>query len=319
MCVTRTFSHVDNPTTWHQLLSQYIFKTEYFKVRRGLSGDLYVRQLGDIRITHLRVRGMDRMERQHAEIKSSPSDSLIAILQMEGTCTLVQDNRSVVAHPDDLVCIDSRRPAAWHFGEKVEALLVHLPYSAVTEGLGRTENFTAVKLNDAYVLGSLLATYLRDLTTQLESISEEAAYSLAQIALCLVITALSERPENALSTARRAVLDRAQAYMQTHSRTPSLTPPAVAAALKISERYLQALFKAAGDTPRNYLLQCRLKNAEADLMNPCLNWMSITDIALRAGFTQPTHFSQRFKEAYGVSAREFRKRARQAMRGGEGG
>jgi AraC-like DNA-binding protein len=184
----------------------------------------------------------------------------------------------------------------------------------VKEAVGPTENLTCVRLNDSYVLGSLLAAYLRSLTGQLDGISEEASYSLSQIALDLVIAVLAEPPIYNEHPNKGNVLYRAQAYIQAHSRNPSFSPPAVAAALKISERYVQKIFKEAGWTTRGYLLHCRLKNAEADLLNPSLSRLSITDIAIRAGFTEPTHFSRRFREAYGESAREYRRRAKERLR-----
>jgi len=313
MYVTRNFGHVDDSTTWQQLFSELIFRIDRAKLGKNFSGNLRIRQAGDIQVAHIVTTRIERLERSRSSsiIKNKPT--ITVVLQLEGTSTFAQNGRSISLKKDGLTCIDPTRPVVWELSENCEAFLVDLPLSALKEVVGPTADLTCVRLSDSNALASLLAAYLRNLTGQLDGISEEASYSLAQIALDLVIVALAEPPINNTPSIRGNVLHRAQTYIQAHSRNSSLSPPVVAAALKISERYLQKIFKEAGLTTRGYLLQCRLKNAEADLSNPSLSRLSIAEIAIRAGFNEPTHFSQRFREVYGESAREYRRRAKDKL------
>ncbi len=80
----------------------------------------------------------------------------------------------------------------------------------------------------------------------------------------------------------------------------------MAAALKVSVRYLQEVFQEAGKTPSGYIWECRLENAKGELANPFLQSLSIYEIAVRNGFSDLGHFGRRFRAAYGVSPREFR-------------
>lgn len=314
MGVTRNFGHVDDKTTWHQLFSEFIFEVDRMRVGKAFWGTLRIRRFGDVQISHLRTSRIERLERPTPTAKQLLASSIVVILQLDGTGTLSQDGRSVSFQAGDLVCIDLERSVAWELSENCEVLLVHLPLCALNKALGTTEVFTSIKLNESYLLGSLLAAYLRSLTAQLGDVSEEVSYSLTQIALDLVIAVLAEHRDTNPSTGGGDVLRRAQAYIQMNSRDASLNPRAVAAALRISDRYLQKIFKQTGQTPRGYLLSCRLKNAGADLSNPNLSRASISEIAIRSGFTELTHFSQRFKAAYGESAREYRRRAKNSLR-----
>jgi len=64
---------------------------------------------------------------------------------------------------------------------------------------------------------------------------------------------------------------------------------------------------ATGTTPVQYILEARLRKAASLLRQTDLG---IAEIADRIGFDDPNYFSRRFKQFFGVSAREWRNEAR---------
>lgn len=78
----------------------------------------------------------------------------------------------------------------------------------------------------------------------------------------------------------------------------------IAAAGDICASSCSQLFRAyLNQTPIEYLTDCRLELACTMLRETDL---SVTDIAYRAGFAGASYFSERFRQHYGCSPREFR-------------
>jgi AraC-like DNA-binding protein len=83
----------------------------------------------------------------------------------------------------------------------------------------------------------------------------------------------------------------------------------IAAAHHISVRYLHHLFQADGRTVCGYVREQRLERCRADLASPSLARQSVGRISARWGFPDAAVFGRAFKNAYGVSPGEFRRRS----------
>ncbi len=90
---------------------------------------------------------------------------------------------------------------------------------------------------------------------------------------------------------------------------PEVSLEDVAAAHRISPRYLQKLFKSADETFSHYILARRLERCRADLADPMCAQLSISQICFRWGFNGSAHFSRAFRDRYGMSPREHRRAA----------
>jgi AraC-like DNA-binding protein len=86
----------------------------------------------------------------------------------------------------------------------------------------------------------------------------------------------------------------------------NLTLQKIADQQRLSSRYIQKLFQAAGLGFSPYLRRRRLEHCHADLGNAALHKLSISDIAFRWGFNDAAHFSRSFRADYGTTPREFR-------------
>ena len=87
---------------------------------------------------------------------------------------------------------------------------------------------------------------------------------------------------------------------------PKLSTAFVAEKLGISKSYLCYLFKQDfNDSLTKVIRQFRLKHAVMDIQNSNL---SLHEITIKYGFKSPSYFSKIFKEFYGMSPMEYRKR-----------
>ncbi len=113
---------------------------------------------------------------------------------------------------------------------------------------------------------------------------------------------LQETPADIHTTDRSVV--RAARYVSEHYAQPIRTAD-VAAAAGLSQNYLTRKFReAAGIGVREYLVFTRLRHAALELVSTA---DSITDIALRCGFSDSNYFKDVFKKRYGVTPRAYRK------------
>ena len=98
--------------------------------------------------------------------------------------------------------------------------------------------------------------------------------------------------------ARAARARRARDYILEHSAA-AIDITMLAQALGISIRTLQDDFHHEfGMSPREFILQSRLERARALLLDPN-NTMSVTTIALAAGFRDLSHFAAKYQRKYG--------------------
>jgi AraC-like DNA-binding protein len=101
-------------------------------------------------------------------------------------------------------------------------------------------------------------------------------------------------------------------YIATHLRDPHLTVERIAAALGWSRRTLARVFVPHGQTVMDYVYHQRLEGARRDLLNPMLEARSLVDIARSWGFVNYSHFADRFRDHFGVTATTVRRREKAA-------
>jgi AraC-like DNA-binding protein len=101
-------------------------------------------------------------------------------------------------------------------------------------------------------------------------------------------------------------LTRILAYARRHLTEPDLGAHRIAAAYNISRRQLYILFRDVGISLEQWIIAQRLEGARVDLSGPAGQHRTIAAIARSWGFRGPSHFSTRFRAAYGLSPVEYR-------------
>ena len=121
--------------------------------------------------------------------------------------------------------------------------------------------------------------------------------------LCSRVCAFLSGQPAEIRTTDQQVLQAAQ-YICEHYAQP-VTSQDVARAVGFSPNYLSRKFHAAaGIGLHEYLVFVRLHHAAQELIS---TGDSITDIALRCGFSDSNYFKDSFKKKYGVTPRYYRK------------
>jgi AraC family transcriptional regulator, positive regulator of tynA and feaB len=104
------------------------------------------------------------------------------------------------------------------------------------------------------------------------------------------------------------VFDAARRLVQQQLHDPELAPDRLAAALHVSRRTMFNAFAAAGETPQAFLLRSRLERCRERLGSEDAARVSITQVALDAGFVDLAHFSRAFRRHFGYTPSQARSR-----------
>ncbi|TIC84877.1 helix-turn-helix domain-containing protein [Nocardioides sp. GY 10113] len=171
-------------------------------------------------------------------------------------------------------------------------------------------------------LGGLFAQHLGDLARHAEDFDDAPLAGLVgrttlRLARALLATA-AESPEAPEALEDTLVL-RVQAFARARLGDPDLGPGTIASAHGISLRHLYAVFAGAGLQLEQWLIGERLEAARRELGQPGARRRTIAAVAHRWGFRSHAHFTHRFRDAYGMTPREWRTACEeQRLRGSRG-
>ncbi|MDX6761522.1 AraC family transcriptional regulator [Streptomyces sp. F8] len=266
--------------------------------------------LFDVRSTGFEVRRTAKHVRWH---RDRPVVSVS--LQTSGTHRAENAGERYVLGPDDIGVFHELTPrrygwagdgASWAVTIDMEHLGV--PVDTVVQA--------SVRLR-ASPLHDLVLAHLRSLRRDpglLEA--DPGAAALGNATTDLVRALLTSAAHPADDRRVRAAMDdslahRILAYTRRHLTEPDLTPDRIARAHCISKRQLYTTLGQAGIRLEQWVISERLEAACRLLASPQNAGLPVSAVAARSGFTSPSHFTRRFRDAYGTTPREWRRHRNQ--------
>ncbi|MFE7841918.1 helix-turn-helix domain-containing protein [Streptomyces sp. NPDC057474] len=247
--------------------------------------------------------------RTERHIGTGAPDLVKASLLLTGRCLITQGDRQAVLEPGDLAVYDTRYPYTLDTVQPTRNLVLMFPSAMLRLPERDLARVTATGMSCREGLGGVVHPFLRGLAQQVHTLETLGTSRLAQSAVDLIGTLLAEH-----TGAERMPKDdgpalmtgRILAYMEQHLADPHLGPDQIAAAHRISRRYLYKLLAEQGYTVSGWIREHRLSNCRRDLIAPALVHLPVGAVGSRWGFPDPAHFSHAFKAAYGISPRESR-------------
>ena len=119
--------------------------------------------------------------------------------------------------------------------------------------------------------------------------------------------------ESNLSAVSAAHLHAIFDHIASHFSDPELSVAKVAQSLQISTRYLQWLLKTSGTSFTAYVTELRLQHAVMLLTAQDSSDVRICDVALRAGFSDISHFNRLFRSRFGDTPKGVRAHTRMGI------
>ncbi|MBC7831105.1 MAG: helix-turn-helix domain-containing protein, partial [Hyphomicrobium sp.] len=229
--------------------------------------------------------------------------------QLSGTSIMSQDGRDGAMEPGDFMLMDAQRSSTNFFPGPYALLIIKIPHRAMKARVASSSQLTACTMSGATGIGSLTSEFVRMIPKRLDHLTPTVRAQIGEQVLDLVALALAaERGEDrpALSSARAIALLRLRTAVERRLRDPGLDPTTAAAAAGISVRYANALLNSEESSLERLIIQRRLDRCRLALSDTAQAHRTIGDIAFGWGFSDVSHFSRRFKAAFGSTPREYR-------------
>lgn len=256
--------------------------------------------------------------RTQRQVERAPSDRVFVCLQLDSNCRISQLGRETTIGPGEFCIVETKSPYVFTYSERSRQLVLNVERSELHQRLGSVSALTALTVEADAGIGGLAAGYMRMLTEHAAALSPTTGHHVANQVLDLVAMALARRAELGhvrLGSASALTLIRLRAAIEQALPYRELKCEDVAERAGISVRYANALLAKEGTSLERLLQKRRLENCHKALAEA--SGRSISEIAFAWGFSDVSHFSKTFKNAYGVSPRDFRREVAQSRSSGE--
>jgi len=294
---------------WQEVVSQSLVPLE---ARPHEDADFYgalrAAYVGAVQVSVV-ATGPHSALRTRRLIGSDAPDFVKVSLQLEGRCMLSQGDRQAELRPGDLAVYVTRRPYTLDLDLANRSLVLMFPRAMLGLPERDLARATAIAISCQDGLGAVVRPFLYGLARQVGELESVGTPRLGVNVVGLLDTLLAERAgvdRPPQEDGRELLTRRILAYMDQRLADLELGPDQIAAAHRISRRYLYNLLAEHGYTVSGWIRERRLARCLRDLTDPALYHLPVGVIVGRWGFPDPAHFSHAFKAAYDISPREAR-------------
>ncbi|MDG4833590.1 helix-turn-helix domain-containing protein [Solwaraspora sp. WMMD1047] len=298
---------------WRDITSTFLIPTAVDSPKpEAFTAQLRVMPFGDAQLASMAYTSLSSRRSPRDIRRSDPEYYQLALVR--AGCQIIEqnDNSSVLAG-GDLVLYDSSRPLRTMFDatSPAETVQLHFPKRMLPLPAHQVADLCATSLlPGAEVVGRPLAAFLASLAACRTHCTDRDALRLETIMVDLTTAVLAhhlERKNPPLRSATHTLYLRIIAFIEENLHRPQLRPTMVAAAHRISLRYLHRIFQQHHlVSVATHIRTRRLERAGRDLADRRLDHLTIATIARRWGFSRPAEFSRAFQRHTGIPPRDYR-------------
>ncbi len=271
--------------------------------------ELSFARLADIGVAHARGSAHSSF-RAKAELARSSGQGYNLLMSLQANW--IADHRgSVRMAPRDVLVIDSRYPIRINVSTAFEGINVSVPDAWLRRWLPDPSVLATRRIPGDSLWGLALSTYLSSLSPELAAAPPLPLTLLAdQVGSLLALTASGLQgtrcaPGKAARSMHEAVVDR----ILERCTEQDLTATDVAVSLDVSLRTLHRALAGAHQTFGGMLIEARAANGLRMLQSAQFRFLTIEEVAYRAGFFNASHFSQVIRARTGKTPTQVRRSA----------
>ena len=236
--------------------------------------------------------------------EADPQEKLIIQLVEAGREHMRLGGQEAVLKPGDIFVWDNTQNMQFTVMERLSKVSVALPLNRLKDWLPQTWRNLPRWIRSGEPGADLLAGYVRSLV-KIDHDHHPLRYdALVDAAVAMIVASQSGEVQH--SGQKAGQLETVKAKIRQRLQDPDMTLDEIAAANKISLRYLHWLFEGSGQTAWQFVCSERLAGCKRDLANPAFNHISIFEIGLGWGFGNAAHFSRKFRKDMDMSPSDFR-------------
>ena len=259
--------------------------------------------LGGVELVDAQCSGHTLRRTTHA---ASDEESVLALTSgLKGRGVSRQHHHEVVVRPSTLWATELTAPHL-HQVSDTRTITAKIPFHQ----LGIREDVVRPALEHAGTspLAPLFRHHVAELRRMADDVSTAAALAMGTSTAALaraVLASVSSDERLARESLDSVLLVRIKAFVRAHLGDPDLNPAGIAAATHVSVRLLYKTCAQADLRLEPWIFEQRLERAHEELAQMTTPRASVAEVAHRWGFRSPSHFTQRFRRAYGLSPREW--------------
>lgn len=263
---------------------------------------------GSLMLAHARSSAA-RINHDQDHLVKQDKREFIIHYQMSGTSLNIQAGREALLQPGDFTFCDTGRPYAIQFDAPTDVLVLRLRQDRLVNRLGSLDDLVAIPVSSRNPGAALFSNFIETFWDRAEAGAwQDVDHSLEDAMISLL--QLAYRPVIAEQLADRSLHARhwttAVRFIEDHLTQPDLNLSALANQMRVSPRYVQALFAQRGETLTSHVQAQRLDCAARLLTNPGYRHESILGICLDSGFNDLSYFTRQFRKRFGMPPARYR-------------
>jgi AraC-like DNA-binding protein len=257
-------------------------------------------------LMRVRYRGLSVSSARDHRTESSARLITVVVLT-PGDWSLTRHGIPVAHRPGEstLTALDQSSAFDFRGPGTGSAIALHLTHARLTLSI-ETIHQGIEHLHPSLPLYPLVQNHLQQLgviAAGAPSILPELASSTSALVRALLISAADTAP---VTDSTDSLVNTIERYIDTNLDSLELTADTIAAAHNISPRQLYKIWPATNGTLAGHITIRRLERARVTLLTH--RHLTVAAVARRHGFTQPTHFTHRFRDVFGTTPTQWRRR-----------
>jgi AraC-like DNA-binding protein len=286
-CVTETLVNLDFSSAKEEFSGSYHYLSSQECVVAGLFGTAH------------------KTQRSQRKVREVENDFVLLLHLKRGSAAVAHNRFDGIVPAGSFLALDSSKPHSLCMESDFEHLALRMPkgrflalHPAISSLMERPLVGESEEGRAAGRIFDMIATLGGAMPSTVSTMSETVVKLLGD-------WILREGGTDRESQLRHDLLaQRILKYLDNNFTDPNCSAAQLAAAIRISRRYVDAILAEHGTTFGKELLEKRLARCHFLLTDMSSCNRSVTDIALESGFNDLSHFSKRFRERYGYSPRE---------------
>lgn len=281
-----------------------------FEDAATFSAELHVYDFGPATVFNIDASG-NTLRRTPRMSRAADKCEITLALPMRTMNRLSWRQDDDVYGPTDLMLVDLSAPYVYRWEGQGASYALHIDFERL--GLPMDLIYRASRQLRSSPLYDLVRDHVARTVTDAALIEQSGAAATvgsasAELMHALIVSAAddSRRLSDSLQASTAA---RVQAYVRLHIRDPHLGAERIANDNGLSVRALYKLYETLGISLEQSIIEQRLLGARSDLSAASPRFGSISALSRAWGFSNPSFFATRFRQAYGVTPSQWRNRS----------
>ncbi|MBL9045925.1 MAG: helix-turn-helix domain-containing protein [Tabrizicola sp.] len=237
---------------------------------------------------------------------SNDPDFIKVLVQLHGSSTFRQSDRKTAIQPNTAIIYDPVRPYFLINATRVEQLILQIPREDIGDRNLRALSQPLVLPDEGPGQSRTIAAFIRATADSAPHLNAEMRAALGQSLAAFAKGLVSDhfRTDMIESMERASLIllrERVVSFVAQNLGNSDLGIETIARRMGCSVRYLHRAFEMQDTTLQKLVWKMRLDKSRALLEQTGPARESISDIAIRCGFSSSSHFSRLFGQSFGMS------------------